>query len=55
MIKSEDLYRKLEVIEERIKSCAAPDGVCPFDAEKVYIMLETALSYLPEAQEHGDA
>jgi hypothetical protein len=55
MLKAEDLYQELKTLEERIQSNTDPDGHCHFDAEKVYIMLKTALSFVPEPSEQANS
>lgn len=51
MKKASDLYQKLKAIEELIRRNENPDGSCTFDAEKVYIFLDTALSQMPDKQD----
>ena len=51
MIKANDLYLKLKEIEDRIRHSENPDGSCAFEADKVFIFLETALSFLPDPKD----
>ena len=48
MLKANDLLQVLKDIEERIRSNSDADGNCRFDAEKAYVLLGTALSFIPE-------
>ncbi len=55
MLKANDLYQELKTLEERIRSNADSDGNCGFNAEKVYIMLKTAISFVPEPGEQANS
>ncbi len=46
--KAADLLEKLNILEYRIRKCENPDGTCPFDAEKVFIFLVTAIDFVPD-------
>ncbi len=55
MLKADDLLQVLKDIEERIRSNSDADGNCRFDAEKAYVLLGTALSFIPEHDEAGNS
>ena len=50
-IRADDLYRKLKEIEAGIRQNENPDGSCAFEAEKVYLFLETALRLIPDREQ----
>ena len=52
MIKAADLYQELKIIEENVRNKENPDGSCRFDADKVYVLLETALHFVNEPEKH---
>jgi len=46
-ITAKDLYRKLKEIEDRIRRNEQPDRTCSFEPDKVYVLLEAALGFIP--------